>query len=141
MSSGEIITGILKRHTLKKTQTRTDVLQLFLSRNYALSHTDIESNLSKSYDRVTLYRTLNSFEDKGITHKVMGEDGIAKFALCDSCDEHHHSDEHIHFQCNKCKNIYCLDDVYLPKLNFPNGYKVEDFSIIAKGICKSCNGE
>ncbi len=130
--------AILQTHSLKKTATRVDVLNLFLSKSYALAHSDIEEELDKVHDRVTLYRTLNTFEDTGITHKVMGDDGIAKYALCDECGHHDHHDEHIHFHCSSCGKTYCLDDEFTPELTLPKGYQLEDVDISAKGICKNC---
>ena len=91
---------ILSHHDLKKTSTRMEVLKYFLSKTYALSHADIETAMIDQFDRVTLYRTLNTFEDKGITHRLLDPEGVARYALCaDKCDEHDHKDDHIHFYC------------------------------------------
>lgn len=139
MNSEKKTNSILQGHSLKKTATRVDVLNLFLSKPYALAHSDIEKELEKDHDRVTLYRTLNTFEDTGITHKVMGEDGVAKYALCDECTEHHHHHDHIHFHCSKCSKTYCLDDGYTPKLALPEGYHLDEYQVSVKGICKYCH--
>lgn len=130
---------ILEKHDLKKTNTRIDVLSFFLLRTYALTHGDIETELQDKHDRVTLYRTLNTFEERGITHKVLGEDGVALFALCDDCHIDHHHDRHIHFHCNKCGKTFCIEETYTPDFKMPKGYELEDVKISAKGICKECN--
>lgn len=139
VSSEKKTDSILQSHSLKKTSTRVDVLNLFINKPYALAHSDIERELEKDHDRVTLYRTLNTFEDTGITHKVMGEDGVAKYALCDECNEHHHHDDHIHFDCSQCHKTYCLDNGYTPKLVLPEGYVLEEHKVTVKGICTYCN--
>lgn len=127
---------ILKRHKLRITDCRMDVLELFLNHKKALSFKDLEDRLN-DYDRVTLYRTLHSFTDHGVLHKIPDDSGFATYGVChETCDaeEHHHN--HMHFKCNECGNIECLDE-HLPKINLP-GYKVEEANLIVNGICQSC---
>ncbi len=38
--------------------------------NGALAHADIEKKTGESFDRVTVYRTLQSFVEKGIVHLI-----------------------------------------------------------------------
>jgi Fe2+ or Zn2+ uptake regulation protein len=59
---------ILKAHHLRITNCRLDVLQAFQENPSALSQGVLEDRFPQ-YDRVTLYRTLNSFLDSGILHK------------------------------------------------------------------------
>ena len=67
----------------------------------ATSQPDLES-LMNDVDRVTLYRILNVFEEKGIIHKVFDLNGTANYAICTSnCQEHRHHDEHLHFNCTQ----------------------------------------
>lgn len=74
-------------------------------------------------DRVTIYRTLQTFVDKGIIHIIPTSDNSIRYALCkDECTEGHHHDHHIHFVCNKCNNTCCLDDVATPDIKLPKGY-------------------
>lgn len=131
--------SLLKKHQLKKTSGRMEILQCLMTIPHAVSHSDIEEQLGAKLDRVTIYRTLNSFEEAGITHKVMDLEGISKFALCSNCDHHHHHDEHIHFECTNCKNTFCLDNELTPSLNMPDGYSMSGFDITVQGICKNCN--
>src|ERR1700748_1298988 len=106
--------GLLERHHLKKTGPRLKVLSMLSSKNVATSQPDLESVMD-DIDRVTLYRILNAFEEKGIIHKVFDLNGTANYAMCSSnCEENHHHDEHLHFNCTFCKNVYCLDDLNLP---------------------------
>ena len=58
---------LLKNHHLRITDCRIDVLEKFYSTDHALSFKDLEDEL-KDYDRVTLYRTLNSFIDQGLLY-------------------------------------------------------------------------
>ncbi|MBK8349291.1 MAG: transcriptional repressor [Saprospiraceae bacterium] len=129
---------ILKKHRLRVTQFRVDVVEIFASAGRALSSPDIEEKL-KDADRITLYRTLKSFEDKGIIHKAIDGTIVQKYALCEAhCDEHHHHDEHVHFHCESCENTFCLERVFVPKVDLPAGFSVTQTNMIVHGICEKC---
>ncbi len=129
---------LLKTHGLKVTETRLNVLGQFFEHDHALTHQDLESALPQ-FDRVTLYRTLNSFESKGITHKVLGSKGVAKFALCKhQCDEHGHHDNHFHFHCTNCEKTYCLDESLKQEIKLPKGFVMHDVRLNVRGVCEEC---
>lgn len=133
--------SILKKHDLRVTQFRIDVLNLFYGSKKALSANEIEQQMLES-DRITLYRTLKSFEEKGVIHKAIDGTNIQKFALCESeCTEHHHQDEHVHFHCIACSNTFCLEGVSVPTLTLPDGYVVNQANLIVNGICKQCKNK
>ena len=60
--------GLLEKHHLKKTGPRLKVLSMLSSKNVATSQPDLESVMD-DIDRVTLYRILNAFEEKGIRRR------------------------------------------------------------------------
>ncbi|MGZ3840260.1 MAG: transcriptional repressor, partial [Flavisolibacter sp.] len=51
---------ILRRKSLSVTESRRKILTLFLSNHDALAHGDIEKKAGEKFDRVTVYRTLQS---------------------------------------------------------------------------------
>ena len=107
---------LLKKNNLSKTESRKGILDLFLHTKGALAHADIEKKTAAAFDRVTVYRTLQTFVDYGIIHQIPTTDNTILYALCkDDCEAGHHHDEHVHFVCNKCENTICLDDVIVPK--------------------------
>ena len=129
---------LLKKHNLRVTQFRMDVVEIMSGSAHALSSNDIESQLQDP-DRITLYRTLKNFEEKGIIHKAIDGTNTAKYALCDSeCDEHNHAHQHVHFHCEKCDNTFCVEDVIIPVIQMPHGYNTRQINIIADGICENC---
>lgn len=131
---------LLKTFRLRSTPNRQEILHLFLRKNYALSHNDIERAIDNSLDRVTVYRTLKTFLDKGLIHKVLDDEGSLKYALCnDSCTsaEHHH--DHVHFKCTRCGQTNCLD-VEVPPIKLPKGYKPQEFNLLIQGVCQQCAG-
>ena len=130
---------LLKRHQLKRTEARLRVLELLVNKKTATSQPDLEGVIA-DVDRVTLYRILNAFEEKGIIHKVFDLNGTANYALCSSnCNEHDHHDEHLHFNCTQCKNVYCLNDLNLPAINLPIGFEPHGFTLYAQGLCPKCS--
>ena len=130
---------VLRKNKLKVTQTRLQILKCYSNSDFALSQLDIEQKLGEYYDRVTIYRTLASFEEKGILHRVHNPEGPAKYNMCLSgCSEHEHFDKHLHFYCSKCNNSYCLDSIEIPQISLPNGYQADSIYMVANGICDSC---
>ena len=129
---------LLKKHDVKPTIIRKSILSEFKNSNFALSHSDLEKSLGDSYDRVTIYRAINMFEKNGLIHKIIDDGGISKYALCfGDCMTDRHNDDHVHFKCNACNNIFCLDEI-VPNLNLPEGYSVSSYSVNVEGKCKSC---
>src|ERR1700748_3273444 len=130
---------LLAKHHLKKTDQRLRVLSLLASKNTPTSQPALEGVMG-DVDRVTLYRILSAFEEKGIIHKVFDLHGTANYALCNSdCEEHHHHDEHLHFNCVVCNKVYCLDDLDLPQFHLPAGFQPEGFNLYATGRCPTCS--
>ena len=130
---------ILKDFRLRHTSSRAEILQLFIEHPYALSYSDIERAVAETYDRVTVYRTLKTFLDKGVVHKVLDDAGSLKYALCkEHCTtaEHHH--EHVHFKCTTCGQTNCLEDVEIPGVRLPKGYKAQELNLLIQGVCSKC---
>ncbi|MGQ3015096.1 MAG: Fur family transcriptional regulator [Flavobacteriales bacterium] len=133
---------IIKAHGLRKTPVRVDILRYFSSKGYALSQPEIEDHFKKDFDRVTIYRTLHTYMECGILHKVPSEDGLTRYALCQH--EHVHSEphahEHIHFSCTDCGKTTCIDSEPVPQVHLPKGFKAEETSLFVKGTCDKCAG-
>ena len=133
------VNHILKRNQLSVTGSRRKILELFLGNSGALAHGDIEKITGEKFDRVTVYRTLQSFLDKGIIHSIPTADNSVRYALCkDECTEGHHHDNHIHFICKTCGKTTCLDDVLIPAVNLPKGFKCDQIEMVVSGKCSGC---
>ncbi|MBS0026099.1 Fur family transcriptional regulator [Chitinophaga sp. 22321] len=135
----ERIGSLLRESKLSVTETRTRILELFMKSSGALEHSDFEKLAGKSFDRVTVYRTLQTFLDKGIIHKIPTTDTSVRYALCKSeCSEHDHHDHHIHFKCEECGNTICLEETDVPQIHLPKGYAAHNVEVVVSGVCKSC---
>lgn len=127
---------ILKSHQLRVTDCRMDILEYFLNHEKALSFKNLEDQFA-GYDRVTLYRTLNSFTENGVLHKIPDDSGFATYGVCHStCDSHMHRHDHMHFKCNECGGIECVDE-HVPSIDLP-GYQIKGVNLIVNGLCKTC---
>lgn len=133
------ISYILKRNQLSVTGSRKKILELFLASKGALAHGDIEKRTGEKFDRVTVYRTLQVFLEKGIIHNIPTADNSVRYALCQSnCSEGHHHDNHVHFVCTECGNTTCLADVTIPSVKLPTGFQPEEYQMVVNGVCKDC---
>lgn len=133
------VDSILKRNQLSVTGSRKRILELFLQSPGALAHGDIEKKTGEKFDRVTVYRTLQVFMEKGIIHTIPTADNSVLYALCrDECSEGHHHDDHIHFVCTVCGNTSCLPEVSIPPVKLPEGFKALEYQMVVNGICKEC---
>ncbi len=129
--------NLLKNKGIRNTSFRQSVLDIFLKNENAISLETIEESLGR-HDRITLYRTLKTFTDKGLIHEIVLPGESKKMALCDnSCSSNDHQHQHIHFQCNSCQEVYCLP--LSEEYNItPKGFTVNYFEVIASGICRHC---
>jgi len=130
---------ILKDFRLRSTTSRSTILDLFIHKDYALSYSDIEKEVAAAFDRVTVYRTLKTFLDKGVVHKVLDDGGSLKYALCnDHCSSNNHHHDHVHFKCIKCGQTNCLDNVDVPAVKLPPGFAATEINLLIQGICNKC---
>ncbi|WKW45434.1 transcriptional regulator [Myroides sp. JBRI-B21084] len=120
----------------KPTSMRILVYEFLEQQQIALSLTEIENHFYNA-DRVTIYRTLKTFEKKGIVHSIQ-ENTVTKYILCNvDCNEKTHNDWHLHFYCTICKQTTCKDDFLIPK-NVTSAYKIDKIKLFGTGICENC---
>lgn len=134
----EQVIALLRKHHLSVTESRMKILSLFLESDSALAHHDIDLKTKEKFDRVTVYRTLQTFMDKGIIHTIPTNDNSVKYALCkDNCEEGHHHDDHVHFICSVCGITSCME-IHVPQVKLPKGYKSQQTEVVISGICRDC---
>ncbi len=133
------VEDILQKHNLKNTKLRKAVLSLLIKSDKGLSHQDLSKELDVEFDRVTLFRTLHSFEESGILHKIIDLNGTAKYAYSAPENmEREHS--HAHFLCLKCGQVFCLDEVFpLDQVKVPKGFSKRAIDVQVKGFCDKCD--
>ncbi|MNL18919.1 Peroxide operon regulator [compost metagenome] len=132
------IENTLKSKQVNPTAMRLLVLDFLTKQTAAISLNDLEKGMAPS-DRITLYRTLKTFEEKGLVHSIEDGTGATKYALCEQdCDGENHHDLHVHFYCNTCKETFCLPNTRIPEMSLPKGFKQQEMNLIVKGVCQHC---
>jgi Fur family ferric uptake transcriptional regulator len=123
---------------INPTAMRLLVLDFLLNQNAAISLSDIEKGLLPA-DRITIYRTIKTFEEKGLVHLITDGTGLPKYALCvDECDANEHHDLHVHFNCIICKETFCLPSSKIPEIALPNKFSSLEMNLLVKGVCDQC---
>jgi len=129
--------NLLKSKKLSETPFRKEVLAIFSNYENAIPMSVIEQDL-KDYNRITLYRTIKIFIEKGVIHEIAMSGAASNYALCqDCCSSDQHQHQHIHFKCSQCEMVSCVQVTEFPSLTIPH-YQIEQLEIQASGICKSC---
>lgn len=91
---------ILKSHGLKKTKSRTSIINILAKSDTAISYLDIVK-LSKKIklDEVTVYRFLQELEKYHLVKKISSLRGYMR------CDGGTHTHNHYFLVCNDCQKI------------------------------------
>lgn len=132
------MTNLLKSKKISETPFRKEVLAIFSKYNNAIPLSIVEKEL-KEYNRITLYRTIKVFIEKGIIHEIALNGNESNYAICkEECDTVAHHHQHIHFKCKECGIIFCVELDEFPTIILPK-YKIEQLEIQATGLCQDCN--
>ena len=107
------------------TAMRLLVLDVLQQHPAALSLADVEVLLNHA-DRITV-------------HRIEDGSGAVKYALCEpACTPMQHHDLHVHFFCTQCHETSCLPTVAVPIIALPGAYRVQETSLVMKGLCERC---
>ncbi len=134
---------LLRQYGLKVTSNRLLVLDVLMSSRTALSHGEIQKKIQGSrLDKVTLYRTLDTFVKHDIAHKVASEDRNWLYALHPIDENDSVRNDHAHFICDYCERIYCLpvetrNTVPLPESE--EGFVIRTHEYRLHGVCPQCH--
>ena len=128
----------LTSRNIKPTAMRELVFGILTEQKTAISLSELEQKFHKS-DKVTLYRTLKTFEEKKLIHSIDDGTGAVKYALCKESCQCNPEDLHVHLFCIKCQHTFCLDDIPIPSINLPVNFSIENINMVVKGVCADCN--
>ena len=129
---------LYKKH-IRPTAMRLLVLETLSGQKTAISLSNLEKSFENS-DRITLYRTLKTFKENGLVHRIDDGTGAPKYALCEEgCDCDIERDLHVHFHCKMCNETFCLPKYKIPEIGLPEKFRPEEANLVVKGICAKCN--
>jgi Fur family ferric uptake transcriptional regulator len=128
---------MLKAAKLYCTEVRIAILKVLMETDKPLSQEQIARRLGKkSFDKVTIYRTLESLLKVGLVHKVFIDKRARHFELADNCTE---SQCHPHFTCTHCGSTHCLTEISLPMAGSPHkGFVIHRQQVRLEGLCPAC---
>jgi len=128
---------ILKTAKLYCTAGRVAVLRILLKADKPLRQDQIAQRLSaRSFDRVTIYRTLESLLEVGLVHKAFLDERARHFELARNCSE---TQCHPHFTCTSCGNTHCLTEMAIPKVKGTHkGFLIHRQQTRLEGLCPAC---
>lgn len=123
---------------IRNTHAKTEILNIINGSEVALSHADIQRKIGDLCNRVTIYRVLERLEKEGNIHKITNVDGVVNFAKCNNiCHTDHHSHDHVHFNCENCKTVLCIENI-TPAIQLPKNFTVRNYNLVISGICPKC---
>ena len=125
----------IRRCGARATPARIRVLQLLRATPGALSHHEIEQALGESaLDRVTLYRVLDWLVENGLAHKSADAQRVFRFSVA---AESEHA-KHVHFRCDSCGRVFCLDQAPPSPPTMPDGFSLSRADFDLRGCCANC---
>lgn len=130
-------TEILRGHGLKVTKPRTAILELLVNNEHGLDAEKIKKTIEKDklfIDLSTVYRTLDTFESKGIVSKF--DLGDKKYNYKIKLHTHSHN-----LECEICgKNfdLECPMNIFEDMITKETGFYLTNHKIELKGVCKNC---
>lgn len=129
---------LLSSQGIKPTSSRILVLRTLLHSDRPLSLSEIEAELV-SVDKSQISRALSLFMEHDLLHRIEDWSGASRYEVCHSHEDGRDNDEHVHFYCEKCGRLLCLEDIMVPVIPVPEGYTLEHTSLVVSGICPDCN--
>jgi len=127
----------LNAHQLKATPTRLAVLELMTKHTGAIPFAALQGELEGT-DRITLFRTLNTFVESGVVHKAHFQNGDTYYAMCSStCSAEGHFHDHVHFKCTTCEIVSCKKLPAGVRIDMPD-VDIHKIDINVMGVCADC---
>jgi Fur family ferric uptake transcriptional regulator len=128
---------MLKATKLYCTSGRVAILKVLLKADKPLNQRQIAQRSGKEhFDKVTIYRTLESLLEVGLVHKAFMDKRSWHFELAHHCTK---SQCHPHFTCTRCGNTHCLTGISLPMAKSPHGgFIIHRQQVRLEGLCPSC---
>lgn len=132
------IEGLLEQHGIKLTANRILIAKIMSKLDYPISMKELETMLL-TMDKSSIFRTLSLFKSHHLVHQMEDGNDIVRYELCHSHSEEEDEDIHVHFYCEHCHRTFCLNEISVPQVNLPVGYRQTAVNYMIKGICPDCS--
>ena len=120
-----------KLKNLKNTEYR---IAFLLSKKGILSAKELQDILK--VDKATIYRNIKSLLKKKILREILTDEKSFYEINCNI-----HNPIHPHFECIKCKKIFCLKPLSAEdtiNISHYTNFEIKSIDIKIKGICNEC---
>lgn len=134
------INDALEAKGVKPTSNRILVMKELMNQSKPVNLAELETALD-TMDRASIFRVLELFAEKDVVHVIEDGSRSVKYELCKSYSHHSVSDQHVHFYCDKCKNIFCFESIKVPDINIPEGFTTRSVNYMIKGLCPKCSDD
>src|SRR5690242_11416406 len=114
----------LQKRSIKPTAVRLLIFQIMSEFKRAFSLTDLETEL-ETVNKSTIFRTLTLFHDNLLIHTIDDGSGSMKYSICSDTCMCNVGDLHVHFNCNRCKNTFCLESIAIPPIQLPDSFLLQ----------------
>ena len=129
--------ALLTAHDIRPTVNRILTVKALAAAGRPMSLSELEYKML-SVDKSGIFRSLSLFREHHLVHVIEdGGDGV-RYELCLSHDDDSDEDVHVHFFCEQCHRTFCIDDVPVPPVSLPDGYKQTTVNYMVKGLCPEC---
>lgn len=128
---------ILLEHGIRPTANRLLLVKVLSKAEHPLTMKELE-DLVGTIDKSNIFRTLSLFRDQHLVHVLQDGADAVRYELCHSHEEDHDDDLHAHFYCERCRQTFCLNDIPVPQVDLPKGYRMNTINYLIKGICPNC---
>jgi Fur family ferric uptake transcriptional regulator len=128
---------ILLEHGIRPTANRLLLIKVLSKAEHPLTMKELE-DLVDTIDKSNIFRTLSLFRDQHLVHVLQDGADAVRYELCHSHEEDHDDDLHAHFYCERCRQTFCLNDIPVPQVDLPKGYRMNTINYLIKGICPNC---
>lgn len=130
---------ILRQNNLKDTQSRRLVLKALMHFLKPVSHKEIHQWIQQqdaATNLVTVYRTLQKFEEIGLVHRHPSSGGFVRCSLCG------HDGQHGFLSCEECGKVeeFCNESICSTEEHIAKkaGFVAKQHVSDIIGVCNSC---
>ena len=134
----EPILRLMEHHGVRPTANRILIAGALSRAGRPMSMGELEDAL-ETVDKSVISRTLSLFREQHLVHVIEdGGDGV-RYELCHSHHDDHDADTHVQFHCESCGRTFCLEDIPVPEVAVPDGFKASSVNYMIKGTCPDCS--
>lgn len=131
-----LLTKKLKDKGYSLTKPRLVTFETLSSSMQPLTMQDLIRRTSRQIDRASVYRTIDVFEESGVTHRIYSG-WKYKLELSDIFQEHHH-----HFTCSNCGAISTIHNQtvenVVKELAKVQKFRLTSHQLELQGLCSKC---